>query len=160
KENSMARTNQQVTNEEIKAYVEWAAAHGIKNVDGTQDALDNAQVVANYMLETWKSDFTRETLNQALPMIRHLLKFHGPAEAEYHRHIAKLGPEQAQVISDLIGKRGLRNDGDNLYVNFNSIAAWLEEKRFAINPHNVDLALTNLISGKRPLIWHKRLQDS
>lgn len=156
----MARTSEQVTQQEIQAYVDWCAAHGVKNVDGSEDALNNAQVVADYFLETWKQDFNRQNLDLALPMIRHLLKFHGPAEATYHRHIAKIGPEQAKIISDMIYSRGLNTDGDNLFINFNAIAAYLTEKRHPISIESVDRALGNIVNSKRPLIWQVRLQDS
>jgi len=145
----------------VQTYIDWCLQHRIKNENNTQDAVDNANLVWKYMTETWPVEFNRENLDLALSQLRPYLKFYSEKEAAYQSYAEKLTPEQVQLIGDLLGRRGLSTEGENLYTNFIAIAAYLVEKRQPISVESVDRALGNITSnGKAPLIWNRRLQDS
>jgi hypothetical protein len=132
----MARTSQEITQQEKEAYWKFCAEHGVIN-DGSQADIDNATFVRDYFLKTWDMDITEETLRQAGPQIRGHLKLIDPDQLEFNKLFVTLAAEERNVLGEWRGQSGLKNTARNCVV----ILSWLKSHGFKVTNENLQLAV-------------------
>jgi hypothetical protein len=146
------RASQTITEQEILAYVKFCRDNNIVNYDGEDaETLANAQVVAEYFLETWNQEMSEANFVLALPQLKSRLKFYSsPQQAEF-THIANENINAAQqLISWLNAQRQLVNTpGDaETYENLALLLTELRNRREDVSATTVRNAIDRI--GHRP----------
>ena len=153
------RSSETLTAQEIDSMVKFCSDNQVfaEGEIGSQ----NANRLVDYLLNTWNVDVNEQTLTAALDRLRNQIRFYTPLEFEYKTLAARMTEAQRDLILNFITRRGLKDDGENQLVNFNTIASWMSEKNTPIATSTLDAALGNIMNhSRRPLLWKQRLQDS
>jgi hypothetical protein len=116
----MARTNEGITETEVKTYQKFCADNNII-ADETSAGLQNGELIGTYVAITWGVDFTPETLAVALDKLRDRIVFYSPAQAEYLK-VANLEPDRANQLAAWLATQGSRpgqlvSTGDETFDN-------------------------------------------
>jgi len=95
----MARVNNDIQQDEVRAYEKFCIEHNILLGGGNDDvaSIENANLVRDYFTKTWNEVITEETLTRALPALRPHLKFKSAARAEFEK-IASAEPDRASQL--------------------------------------------------------------
>jgi hypothetical protein len=109
--------------------------------DGSAEAIENANFVHNYFVNTWGEMITQETLAKAFPLIKPHLKLKSPAYLEAER-LAQ-GYADAQALAAWFDKQQtLVKDGDLGYKNFSELIQELEGR--PATQANIDSAIASI----------------
>jgi len=80
----MARTNEQLTQQEIDVFQEFCSAHRIIS-DESEVGQANGNLIGGYIAFTWREDITPQTLAVAFGVLRDRIVFYTPARFEYKK---------------------------------------------------------------------------
>jgi hypothetical protein len=96
---TMARVNNDIQQDEVRAYEKFCIEHNILLGGGSDDvaSIANANLVRDYFTKTWHETISAETLEKALPALRPHLKFKSAARAEFEK-IASADPDRASQL--------------------------------------------------------------
>ncbi len=125
----MARSSEQITQNEINSYKRFCGERGVIH-DRSQDDQQNADFILNYFVNVWKQDITEQNLNTAWEHIRPHLKIYTPAQAEYFKAANRETDRANQLVNWLAthgGKPGtLVNTGDQYFENLSLLLGTLQ----------------------------------
>lgn len=144
--------------QELQPYADWCKKHDIIIDESDPAAYENAQVVAEYFINTWKENITPGTLEQAFSALQPYLKFVVLTPAQIVQKTT--GFTQAEALISILTRRAL--DSEYLVQNGIAVAQVLMANGWSLA--NVDQALTNM--GQQPgwnnkVHWaSRRLQDN
>src|SRR6267143_5609182 len=105
----MARVNNDIQQDEVRAYEKFCIEHNILLGGGNDDvaSIANANLVRDYFTKTWNEVITEETLTRALPALRPHLKFKSAARVEFEK-IAAAAPDRASQLDQWLQAQGGR----------------------------------------------------
>jgi len=132
----MARTNNQITQQEIQTYKTWCQDNNVI-ADASVDGVENANLVSNYFLVTWPNEISPANLALAKAALMPHLRQYTPDQQEFNAVLAKLTPAEAQIFTDWKPPTGLKRN-ERAAV---AILTWLTAHKFEITPRNLDLAV-------------------
>jgi hypothetical protein len=169
KENQMARLISEIQPHEVRAYEQFCTAHNVIIHDGSAEAIENANFVHNYFVNTWGEMITPETLAQAFPVIKPHLKLKSPAYLEAER-LAQGYPDAQALAAWFDKQQTLVKDGDLGYKNFSELIQELEGR--PATQANIDSAIASIqyateggtvekysTRTRRPLAYAQRQTD-
>jgi len=138
----MPRTNPNMVEAEVLAYVRAAERYGFCNNDrGTADAIHNAQVVHQYFTETWKEDLTDANFDHVVENLRPHLKFYGtPADAEYDKlvdDLVKTGQFNEAQFNEWYNRSGLVDKPQSRV----AILTWLKSHGMQFTPEKYQFSI-------------------
>jgi hypothetical protein len=120
----MARVINEIQAHEVRAYGQFCIENNIIN-DGSDEDIENSNLVHNYFVNTWGEMITPQTLAQAFPHLRPYLKLKTPARLEAER-LAQ-GYADTQALAAWFDKQTLLiKDGDEGYRNFSELIQELQ----------------------------------
>jgi hypothetical protein len=129
----MARTSEQITQNEINAYAKFCAERRV--IFGGTEGEQNAEFIGNYFVNVWKQDITEQNLNTAWEQLRPYVKLYTLAQAEYYK-VAMQMPDRANRLSNWLATQGkvgqLVNQGDEAFENLRLLLVALRDND--INP--------------------------
>jgi len=156
----MARTSDQITEQEIQAFNEFCQQHAV--VTEGEIGEQNAKHISEYIVDTWKQDISAATLTVALEKLGDRLVFKSAIQVELEQVVSKLNDQERRVAYNWFKRQRLVSDGDQGSENVTNIIGWLQRNNHPITDQTLNLALSNIVnSGKRPLHWKPApLQDA
>ncbi len=158
----MARTNQEITEQEVKHYVAFCQKHHIA-LEGEQGKA-TGENFRRYFLDTWKQDITPATLELALPELHkaNQVSFLNLSEVEFDRLSSEMSPEQRATILRFLPYYGFSTENSDDMVNFNIVGNWFVSKGQPITFENLTRLIGNVQNTPDGynLRWKKHLQDS
>ncbi len=103
----MARINNDIQQDEVRAYEKFCIAHNILLGGGHDDvaSIENANLVRDYFTKTWNEVITAETLERALPALRPHLKFKSTARLEFEKAMTA-EPDRARQLDQWLKAHG------------------------------------------------------
>src|SRR5467141_4165165 len=103
----MARVNSDIQQDEVRAYEKFCSEHNILLGGGSDDvaSIENANLVREYFLNTWKEPITSENLEKALPALRPHLKFKSTGRVEFEK-AARQEPDRASQLDQWLQAHG------------------------------------------------------
>lgn len=116
------RTNQNITQDEVKNYVAWCTKHNIID-DGSADSIHNGNVVKRYFTETWPMDLTSENLELAFPQLQSFLMFKSVGYLEVER-LARTYFDSQNLADWFDNQNLLTKEGDE---GFRNLAELIQE---------------------------------
>jgi len=132
----MARTSEQITQNEINAYAKFCAERRV--IFGGTEGEQNAEFIGNYFVNVWKQDITEQNLNTAWEQLRPYVKVYSPAQAEYYK-VARQMPDRANQLSNWLATQGkvgqLVSQGDEAFENLRLLLIALRDND--INPTTI-----------------------
>jgi len=156
----MARTSDQITEQEIQAFNEFCQQHAV--VTEGEIGEQNGKHISEYIVDTWKQDISPATLAVALEKLGDRLVFKSAIQVELEQVVSKLNDQERRVAYNWFKRQRLVSDGDQGSENVTNIIGWLQRNNHPITDQTLNLALSNIVnSGKRPLHWKPApLQDA
>jgi hypothetical protein len=100
----MARFSNEIQQNEVRAYEKFCIEQNII-LDGSQAAIENANLVRDYFTKTWNEVITPETLEKALPQLRPHLNFKSKAQSEFEK-LASQEPDRASELDRWLQTHG------------------------------------------------------
>jgi len=148
----MARTSDQITEQEIQAFNEFCQQHAV--VTEGEIGEQNGKHISEYIVDTWKQDISPATLAVALEKLGDRLVFKSAIQVELEQVVSKLNDQERRVAYNWFKRQRLVSDGDQGSENVTNIIGWLQRNNHPITDQTLNLALSNIVnSGKRPLHW-------
>ena len=127
-----------ITQDEIQAYVRFCDKYGVMNDDGTREAVQNAEFVYTYFMETWGQHMTDQNFEQCFETIKPYLKLYSsPQHAEFQKLFVQLTPGQQEEFNNWYAKSGLVEDS---YRSRTAILAWLKAHNMSLSAGNFQFA--------------------
>jgi hypothetical protein len=100
----MARFSNDIQEHEVRSYEKFCIEQNII-LDGSQAAIENANLVRDYFTQTWNEVITPETLEKALPQLRPHLKFKSKVQLEFEK-LASQEPDRASELDRWLQTQG------------------------------------------------------
>ena len=63
-----------------------------------------------------------------------------PLQQECDKHVARMSEQDRRLILNFISRRGLKDSGDDLLVNFNAIASYCLQSNIPVATNTLDMA--------------------
>jgi len=136
----MARTNEQLTQQEIDVFHEFCSAHRIIS-DESEVGQANGNLIGGYIAFTWREDITPVTLAVAFGKLRDQIVFYTPAQWDY-RKIADENNARANALNVWFqgpGNSTLVRSGDEGFQNQSALLAELRGRE--ITSENIQNAI-------------------
>ena len=150
----MARTTQQLNQNEMAAYEKFCAEHNIV-CDASEVGVANGNILGGFVIEKMDSDLTPASLAASFPQVRDQLVFKSAAQKEVESVVSGMTEDEKSITREFLKKQGqLVLDGDEGLENLSSIASWLRARSYPISAQNLGTALSNILNnGQRQLHW-------